>query len=86
MDRKLRFAALAAAILAALPAGAAPGAQLLSQIDKGLARFNLETDTAALTTTQAAQLHLILSSPEKSYFDTRSRLKAVLRRVAEEGS
>lgn len=79
MTRTPLFAlALAVATAIAAPSLADPNPQLLDRIDRGLDDFWLETDVSQLNTAEAAQLHLILSSPEKRFFDTRRRLKAVI--------
>lgn len=75
--------ALAVATLTAAPSLADPNPQLLARIDRDLNFFLLETDVSQLNTAEAAQLHLILSAPEKRFLDTRRKLKAVLRNAAE---
>ncbi|MEO0703749.1 MAG: hypothetical protein AAFV31_16300 [Pseudomonadota bacterium] len=71
--------ALAVTVVTATPSLADPNPQLLAKIDRDLRFFQLETDVSELNTSEAAQLHLILSAPEKRFLDTRNRLKAVIR-------
>ncbi|MFQ6551327.1 hypothetical protein AAD018_003165 [Aestuariibius insulae] len=63
------------------PALAEPNPQLLRQIEHNLRVFDVSVDTSQLTTAQAAQLHLLLTSDSDKlgYTRTRSRIRAILR-------
>ncbi|MEL6643030.1 MAG: hypothetical protein AAFQ79_03785 [Pseudomonadota bacterium] len=73
--------ALAVAMAIAAPASADPDPQFLAEIDRDLRFFQLETDVSRLTTSEAAQLYLIMASPEKRFLDTRRKLKSVIRKA-----
>jgi hypothetical protein len=73
---KRLFAALALA-LAAAPAVAAPNPQLAQSVSNRLAAYGIEVPPEALTTSQAAALHLLMAS-EKRYLVVRQRARTIL--------
>ncbi len=56
-----------------------PNPQLLLLIEHNLRPYGIEVETALLSVGQAAQLHLLLTSDDLGYLETRRRIKAILR-------
>lgn len=73
MKRLLLILALAAA-----PAAADPNPQLALQVSLQLQRYGISVPPEALTTAQAAALHILMAG-ESDYLVVRRRARAILR-------
>lgn len=79
----MRSLALVIALLPTL-AYAAPGEQLLRNVERGLREYRISADVDQLTTAQAAAIHLAVSAPDEENgvvrgSHTRQKILSILR-------